>query len=454
MKNIKLIFSTIIILLIITNCSKEDASQSNNNSNTDLPFISSNKSSLTFDDTMLTKTSITKTILVSSKNLNSNINISVSSGFELSVDNTKFEKSLSLTPKENTSIYIRFKPDEVGNKTGNLSIENSQTNSLNISLSGKGIQLRINYKTFTKQNLAFGSGKNQSYVQNFDLHNDLSEVESIKMYVQLECPSGGCNAWDVYSNIMLKDPVSLEWFEIGRYITPYGIDNKKLDRGFEIDVTDFKSYLNGNVELKAFIEVWGSDGWNLSVDFDYIIGSPDYINYQISRIIQYNGNSLQGVIYGEDRSKFDLSKSIKIGSNIESAHLRTIITGWGHATPNDSDGRPCAEWCYRTHNIQINNINKFQHYLGPIGCASNVVSPQNGNWQPDRAGWCPGMEVPIRIDKFNDDISNTLFDYKYDFQNWNNDLKSTANNKHAYYAISSFIVLKSNKEINSALISE
>ena len=64
------------------------------------------------------------------------------------------------------------------------------------------------------------------------------------------------------------------------------------------------------------------------------------------------------------------------------------------------------------------------------------------------------MEVPIRIDKFNDDISNTLFDYKYDFQNWNNDLKSTANNKHAYYAISSFIVLKSNKEINSALISE
>ena len=159
--------------------------------------------------------------------------------------------------------------------------------------------------------------------------------------------------------------------------------------------------LTGNVELKAYIEVWGSDGWNLSVDFDYVIGEPDYINYQVSEIIQYNRNSLEGVVYGEDESKFDLIKTVSIGSDVESTHLRTIITGWGHATPNDPDGRPCAEWCYRTHNIKINNANTFQHYMGPIGCASNPVSPQNGNWEPDRAGWCPGMEVPLRINKFN-----------------------------------------------------
>ena len=45
--------------------------------------------------------------------------------------------------------------------------------------------------------------------------------------------------------------------------------------------------LTGNVELKAFIEVWGSDGWNLSVDFDFVIGEPDYFNYLVSEIIQY-----------------------------------------------------------------------------------------------------------------------------------------------------------------------
>ena len=43
--------------------------------------------------------------------------------------------------------------------------------------------------------------------------------------------------------------------------------------------------------------------------------------------------------------------------------------------------------------------------MGPIGCASNPVSPQNGNWEPNRAGWCPGMEVPVRINKFNNNLS-------------------------------------------------
>ena len=40
------------------------------------------------------------------------------------------------------------------------------------------------------------------------------------------------------------------------------------------------------LNLKSFIEVWGSDGWNLTVDFDYIIGDPDFTNYKVSRIIQ------------------------------------------------------------------------------------------------------------------------------------------------------------------------
>tara|TARA_B100000780_G_scaffold190370_1_gene133996 strand:- start:44 stop:1408 length:1365 start_codon:yes stop_codon:yes gene_type:complete len=454
MKKLKLIFTIITLSIFFTECSKGDSNDNIIDTNLDIPTISSNKSSLTFEDTMLTRSSIANSISISSKNLTSSVNVSSSNSFELSLDNITFQKSVLLKPNESTNIYVRFSPTELGNSTGNIKIENSQANSINIKLSGIGIKLRFNYKTFKKQHLAFGSGKSQSSIQKFDLHNDLKNVESIKMYIQLECPSAGCNAWDVYSNIMVKDPNSSEWFEIGRYITAYGIDNKKLDRGFEIDVTDFKSLLTGNVELKSFIEVWGSDGWNLSVDFDYVIGDPDFANYKISRIIQYNSNSLEGVVYGEDESEFDLSKTIEIGEDVQDAHIRTIITGWGHATPNDENGRPCAEWCYRTHNIKINDINTFQHYMGPIGCGSNPVSPQNGNWEADRAGWCPGMGVPIRFNKFTNDISNSSFNFEYDFENWVNDLKSNASNIHAYYAISSFIVLKSNKEINAASVIE
>ena len=53
---------------------------------------------------------------------------------------------------------------------------------------------------------------------------------------------------------------------------------------------------------------------------------------------------------------------------------------------------PVREWCYRTHDIKINNASAFQHYMGPIGCPSNPINDEQdpGNWEPNRAGWCPG----------------------------------------------------------------
>ena len=418
------------------------------------PLIRANKSSIVFGNTMVSKSSESVSVFVESKNVNSESTISSSDAFEISFNNIEFFNTLSLGINQSKNLYVRFKPTEIKSYTGVLKIENSLAPNVNVNLSGDGIQLRYNYLTFSNKRLAFGSGYSQSSSQNFDLHNDLSNIESVKMYVKLRCPSVGCNAWDVYANIYVKDPQSSKWLEIGRYITPYGVDNSKLDRGFEIDVTDFKSLLVGNVELKAFIEVWGSDGWNLSVDFDYLDGKPDYKNYAITPIIQYNSNSLNGVVYGEDQSDFDLDKSISVGENIEKAHLRTIITGWGHATPNDPDGRGCAEWCFRTHSIKIDDVEKFNHYLGPIGCASNPVNPQSGNWSPDRAGWCPGMSVPLRIDNLDSNISNTNFNFEYIFASWVNNLKYDGQNPHAYYAISSFIVLKSNSEINPAIVSD
>src|SRR5262249_13729527 len=146
-----------------------------------------------------------------------------------------------------------------------------------------------------------------------------------------------------YSHIQIKDPSSGDWYELGRFITPYGVDNHALSRGFEFDVTDFKSLLQGTVTLRSFIEVWTTDGWLLSVDFDYLEGTPDYPYYAISKVLQYNNNSLDGVIYGENASAFNLNKTITIPANAEATSLRTIITGWGEATPNDPGGRPCAE---------------------------------------------------------------------------------------------------------------
>ncbi|SFD12798.1 peptide-N-glycosidase F-related protein [Algibacter pectinivorans] len=311
----------------------------------------------------------------------------------------------------------------------------------------------LNFKTFSQTRVAFGAGLSQTKINTFTLNDDNTNIKSIKMFINLDCPSVGCNIWDVYANISVKDKKTEKWFELGRFITPYGVDTSQLTRGIEIDVTDFKSLLEGQVELKGFIETWGADGWNLSVEFDFEQGIPDYPYYAVSEVMAYNTLSLAGVPYGSSTEGFDLTKSIGIPSNTFSTHLRTVISGWGHATPADSDGRGCAEWCFRTHKILINNEPTFTHELNPIGCGSNKINPQRGNWAPDRAGWCPGMAVPVRVDKFDKANSNNTFNFEYDFEDWVADGGTQSSQTGAYYAISTYVVVKSKTPIQPPVVS-
>ncbi len=453
-----LIFSFIFLIL---SCGGDESS-TNEVVPPQIPTITVDKTSISFDDTMITKSSTTASVFIQSKNVESSVNVTSSEGFEISVNNLDFSNSLTIDANESKTVYVRFSPSNLQDYNGSIDIENTQVTTVKINLSGKGVQLRYNYKAFSNKRLAWGSGYSQAASQNFDLHSDNSNIESVMMYIRLECPSGGCDPWDRFANILVKNSDTNQWYEMARHITPYGVGNSVLERGLEVDVTDFKSLLVGNVELKTYAETWVSSGWVISLEFDFLAGEPDYKYYQITPVIQFNNNSLSGVPYGGengvtelDETKFDLKKSISIGSNIKSAHFRTIISGWGHATPADSDGRACAEWCFRTHKIKIDNTDKFSHYMGPIGCSSNPITNQGGNWSPDRAGWCPGMIVPVRIDQFNSDISNSTIDFEYYFEPWTNNFVGTQgyNNKNAYNAISSFIVLKSDQQIDAATIS-
>ncbi len=221
-----------------------------------------------------------------------------------------------------------------------------------------------------------------------------------------------------------------------------------LDRGLEFDVTDFKSLLQGSVELRIYVENWTSKADLISVNFDYIEGTPDYPYYAVSEVLGFHGNSINGIPYGVSHGK-DLDKQISIPANAESAHLRTTISGWGHATPADADGRPCAEWCYRTHDVLINGSPAFSHYMGPIGCASNPINNQSpGNWVPDRAGWCPGMVVPARIDNLPSGLSGNSFNFEYQLENWTNN----GQNGNAFYATSTYVVVKSNSMISAPIV--
>src|SRR5690606_11691268 len=155
-------------------------------------------------------------------------------------------------------------------------------------------------------------------------------------------------------------------------------------------------------------------------------------------VFQYNKASIDGVPYGK-KHDFDMDKQINIAATTEIAYLRTIISGWGETAPGN-----CAEWCVRTHHIAMT----FNHKLEGIGCADNPINNQSpGNWKPDRAGWCPGMIVPVRFDNIQKTLFGSNFNFEYQFEDWTN-----TSTKEAYYAISTFLVVKSNNPITKPAV--
>ncbi len=438
----------LIFFMLLTACSSDE--NSGNNEVINFPaIISANVNSLSFENTMVSQISESQVIIINTENTSSEINIVSPNGYEISRDNNSFLDNISFIPEISNEIYIRFKPTEAVNYNSTLVISSEDiNNNININLFGLGTPLIHNYQTFQNQALGYGGGFSQSAIQTFYLHDDLSEIEQIKMYLQIDCPSTGCDDWDRFANVKVKDQSNGNWYEIARYITPYWVGTQQLDRGLEFDVTDFKSFLKDNVELRIYIENWTSKADIVSIDFDFIAGTPDYEYYAVSEVLNLHSNSIAGVPYGVSHN-IDLEKSIQIPSNSENIEFRTIISGWGHATPYDADGRPCAEWCYRTHDIKINGSNTFQHDMGPIGCSANPINNQNpGNWQPNRAGWCPGMAVPVRVNTLEANFSGANISFEYDFEDWVSD----GNGGNAFYAISTYIVIKSNSEISPAVV--
>ena len=437
----------LFFIILFFSCSGGDSGSSDSNNDLD-PNILVSETVISFGQVYINTNSYSQSLFVSGIDLTDVIDVSVSGPYEISLNDENFSSNIQIpNSSQNEEVFIRFTPNTTGLIVGDLSLT-SGNNVLQVTLTGTGMNIIHSYTAFNQQPLGFGGGFNQSSSQVFSLHGDMSNIDKVKMFLQIDCPSSGCDDWDRFANVKVKDPITGSWFEIGRYITPYWVGTQQLDRGLEFDVTDFKSYLTGEVELRIYIENWTSKADIVTVEFDFVEGTPDYPYYAVSEVLGYHVNSIDGVPYGVEHN-FDLNKTVQIPSNTEFAQLRTIISGWGHATPNDIGGRPCAEWCFRTHDVVVNGANMFQHYMGPIGCASNPINNQNpGNWQPDRAGWCPGMVVPVRLNQLDINTIGTTFDFEYDFEDWVSD----GAGGNAYYATSTYIVVKSSTPISSPIV--
>lgn len=220
----------------------------------------------------------------------------------------------------------------------------------------------------------------ETIVQFPDNSDDYSQII---MNIHLNCPAGGCDPWDRKAFISIEN--FERWVEIGRYVTPYGVSC-----GWTLDVTDFKSILKGEVNLKSHIDTWVNPGWLVNISFGYYEGESDHSFAQVRNV--WNRGQ---VIYGDPTQPVDIAAvSEYIYSDVEEVKLKIITTGHGQGNTDNA-----AEFSNKMHQILLDDSFTTDHNFWRNDCAQNECSPQNGTWQYARAGFCPGdVAPPIEFD--------------------------------------------------------
>ena len=150
-----------------------------------------------------------------------------------------------------------------------------------------------------------GLGNNRTMTSEIQFPNGSIDYSSILMRINLDCPTGGCDPWDRKAKISVYHID--QWIEIGRYVTPYGVEC-----GWEIDVTDYRSLLKGEVILKSFIDTWVQPGWLVSIEFDFVEGQSQYPFTIVRNLWNYDR-----LVYGDPTIPVDISTK---SNSIDTSH--------------------------------------------------------------------------------------------------------------------------------------
>ena len=298
----------------------------------------------------------------------------------LTIDGT----SVQVTSKDGYYYYL-WTPGSYGNHQ--IEISTTTANGDTASLT-RNIQVTSAVSTRTVTTLQdvvieFGGVNNRWFYGTFTLPQFVGTYNRIMSYLEVECPNipGGCDDWDRVAQFDVKAPDG-NWIEFMRYITPYGVACNH-----ELDVTDFESLLQGEVEFRVFIGTWGTGGWQLTLNLEYQQGTPPY---DYSSVIEVWDDQFP---FGDPANLQPVpAVNVPLNSQAQEAFLRLTNTGHGWGSNNSLNA---AEFFPATNYIEFNGVQAYvQHLWTDCNPNPDNCKGQLGTWRFNRAGWCPGAISP------------------------------------------------------------
>ena len=281
--------------------------------------------------------------------------------------------------------YFLWMPNAYGTHTINIRATATGGDVTNISRTLNVVNSAVSQTVNSLQDVVieFNGQNSRWYYGSYTFPQFVGSYSDIQAFLEVECPNvaGGCDDWDRWAHIDVKAPDG-NWIQLIRYITPYGVGCNH-----ELDVTDYMSLLQGEVEMRVFIDTWGTGGWQLTLNFDYNHGTPDYTYSNVTEVWDgsYNFGDMANLQPVE-------SYTASIPAGILSSHLR--LSNTGHAWGSNNSGN-AAEFFNATHYIDVDGNETFTQHLW-YDCNPNPdnCTGQQGSWQHSRAGWCPGAISP------------------------------------------------------------
>ncbi len=250
--------------------------------------------------------------------------------------------------------------------------------------------------------IEFGGTNSRWYSGTYSMPQHVGAYDQIIAYLEVECPDNDCDDWDrqAYFDVMGPDG---NWMQIIRYITPY-----RVACSHELDVTDYASLLQGEFEFRVFIDTWGTGGWQLTLNFEYREGTPEYRYSAVDEI--WDGTWDLG--NPTNLQPMD-TVSYTFPEEVSRADLRISNTGHGWGENNTQNA---AEFYPATNYIEVSGFRFFTQNLwndcnpNPDNCTN-----QAGTWEYNRAGWCPGAIAPPDVVSMDNFLGAGTVDLAYIF---------------------------------------